>query len=145
MRLWGYPGILVSRYPSIQVSWYPGILVSWYPGILVSKYPGILVSWYPGILVSKYPGILVSWYPGIQVSRYSLNWAQDLKNSGKYGSGLSCRWTLFTAWALGFKLHLIFHRVELNKTGLIFYLADFHGRNSQFLWEQDATLSLILH
>ena len=40
---------------------------------------------------------------------------RDLKNSGKYGSGLSCRWTLFTAWAFGSKLHLIFHRVELNK------------------------------
>ena len=42
-------------------------------------------------------------------------WARDLKNSGKYGSGLSCRWTLFTAWAFGLKLHLIFYRVELKK------------------------------
>ena len=38
--------------------------------------------------------------------------AHDLKNSGKYGSGLSCRWALFIAWAFGFKLHLNFHRVE---------------------------------
>jgi len=51
------------------------------------------------------------------------------KNSGKYGSGLSCRLTLFTAWAFGFKLHLIFHRVEWKKNSLILYLADFHGRN----------------
>ena len=42
-------------------------------------------------------------------------WARDLKNSGKSGSGLSCRWTLFTTWAFGFKLHLIFHRVEFKK------------------------------
>ena len=39
--------------------------------------------------------------------------ARDLKTSGKYGSGLSCRWTLFTARAFGLKMHLIFHRVEL--------------------------------
>ena len=32
---------------------------------------------------------------------------------GKYDSGLSCRWALFTAWAFGFKLPLIFHRVEI--------------------------------
>jgi len=45
----------------------------------------------------------------------SLNntWARDLKkNSWKYGLGLNRRWALFTAWAFGFKLHLIFHRVE---------------------------------
>ena len=41
--------------------------------------------------------------------------ARDLKNMRKYSSGLSCRWALFTTWALGFKLHLIFHRVELKK------------------------------
>ena len=54
---------------------------------------------------------------------------RDLKNSGKYGSGVSCRWVLFTALAFKFKLHLIFHRVEFKKPGLIFYLVDFHGRN----------------
>ena len=53
--------------------------------------------------------------------------ARDLKNSGKYGSGLSCRWALFPAWAFGFKLHLIFHRVEFKK--LVSYFVDFHGRN----------------
>jgi len=37
--------------------------------------------------------------------------------------------TLFTAWAFGLKLHLIFNRVEFKKPDLIFYLADFHGRN----------------
>ena len=58
--------------------------------------------------------------------------ARDLKNSGKYGSGLSCHWALFTTWAFGFELHLIFHRIELKETGLIFYLADFHGRNWRF-------------
>ena len=56
-------------------------------------------------------------------------WARDLKNMGKYGSGLSCRWVLFKTWAFGFKRHLIFLRVEFKKTGLIFYLSDFHGRN----------------
>ena len=45
-------------------------------------------------------------------------WARDLKNSGKYGSGRSCRWVLSTTWAFGFKLHLIFHRVELKKNTL---------------------------
>ena len=40
------------------------------------------------------------------------SWARDLKNSRKYGSGLSYRWVLFTAWAFRFKLHLIFHRVS---------------------------------
>ena len=42
-------------------------------------------------------------------------WTSHSKNSGKYGSGLSCRWTLFLAWAFGFKLHLIFERVEFKK------------------------------
>ena len=50
------------------------------------------------------------------------------KISEKYGSGLSCRWALFTAWAFGFKLHFIFQS-WVKKSGLIFYLADFHGRN----------------
>ena len=39
----------------------------------------------------------------------------DLKNSKKYGSGLSCRWALFAASAFGFKMHLIFHRAEFKK------------------------------
>ena len=43
---------------------------------------------------------------------------RDFKNSGKYGSGLSCRWILFTAWSFVFKLHLISHRVEFKKTEL---------------------------
>jgi len=37
----------------------------------------------------------------------------QFKNSGKYCTGLSCRWALLTAWAIWFKLHLILHRVEL--------------------------------
>ena len=74
--------------------------------------------------------------------------ARDLKNSGKYGSGLSCRWALFPAWAFGFKLHLIFHRVEFKKP--VFYLVDFHGKNWRIpdFYEnkvQQTTLSLILH
>ena len=46
-----------------------------------------------------------------------------------YGSDQSCRWALFTTWGSEFKLHLIFHIVELKKNILIFYLADFHSRN----------------
>ena len=40
------------------------------------------------------------------------SWARDLKNSRKYGSGLSYRWVLFTAWAFRFKFHLILNRVS---------------------------------
>jgi len=40
----------------------------------------------------------------------NLTTARDLKNSGKYGSGISCRWALFMAWAFGVKLHLIFQK-----------------------------------
>ena len=50
------------------------------------------------------------------------------KNSGKYGSGLSFHWALFTAWAFWFKLHFIFCRVELKKRFNILF-GDFHGRN----------------
>ena len=50
--------------------------------------------------------------------KYSRLRARDLKNLGKYGSGLSCSWALFTTWAFGFNLHLIFHRVEFKKTVL---------------------------
>ena len=59
--------------------------------------------------------------------------AGDLKNSVKYGSGPKCRWALFTAWAFGFKLHLIFPRVELKTRFNLFYLVDFHGRNWRIL------------
>ena len=51
--------------------------------------------------------------------RVLLSEPRDLKNSGKYGSGLSCR---------GPYLLLEFSELSL-ETGLIFYLADFHGRN----------------
>ena len=44
----------------------------------------------------------------IQVQiNFNLTIACDLKNSGNYSSGLSCPWALFTAWAFGFKQHLI--------------------------------------
>ena len=43
-----------------------------------------------------------------------------LKKSGKYDSGLSCCWALFTARAFGFKLHLIFNRVEFKKRFILF-------------------------
>ena len=36
---------------------------------------------------------------------------------------------LFTTWAFGFKLQSYFPQSLVPKTGLIFYLADFHGRN----------------
>ena len=46
-------------------------------------------------------------------------WARDFKNSGLTDSGRSFRRALLTAWAFGFKLHLIFHtcRVEFIKPG----------------------------
>ena len=47
--------------------------------------------------------------------------AGDQKKSGKYGSGLSCHWALFTALAFEFKLHLIFNRVEFkNRFNILF-------------------------
>ena len=52
------------------------------------------------------------------------SWAPRFKkNSGKYSSGLSCHWALFTTWAS------YFQQSWVQKTGLIFCLADFHGRN----------------
>ena len=39
--------------------------------------------------------------------------ARDLRKSGKYDLCLGCRWALITAWAFGFKLHLIF-KMELS-------------------------------
>ena len=56
----------------------------------------------------------------------SISRARDLKKkSGKYDSGLRCRWALFTAWAS------YFPQSWVEKNGLIFYLADFHGRNGR--------------
>ena len=39
--------------------------------------------------------------------------ARDIRKSGKYDLCLGCRWALITAWAFGFKLHLIF-KMELS-------------------------------
>ena len=66
------------------------------------------------------------------------------KKSGKYDSGLICRRALFTTWAFEFSCILFSTELSL-KTGLIFYLADFHWRIPGFDVEQDLTLSLILH
>ena len=65
------------------------------------------------------------YFPGFLKSLTS----RRFKNSKKYDSFSSCCWALFTAWASGFKLHLIFHRNCDPKTGLILYLADFYGLN----------------
>ena len=56
----------------------------------------------------------------------SSTWARDLKNSGKYVSGLSC-----LIYDLSFRIQAAFHfqKTWVQKTGLIFYLTDFHGRN----------------
>ena len=63
---------------------------------------------------------------------------RDLKNSGKYGSGVSCRWVLFTALAFKFKLHLIFHRVEFNIIFKVFSWKKLtHFMKTRFLWKED--------
>ena len=74
-------------------------------------------------------------------------WIRDLKNSGKLGWNRSCRWVLFTTWAFGFKLHLIFYRVEFKNRFNIFWRIFMAGINAFrfFLWETHSTLSLILH
>ena len=51
--------------------------------------------------------------------------ARDLKNSRKYGSGLSCRWALFTAWAFKIQAASYFPQSWVQKNSLIFYLAKF--------------------
>ena len=59
--------------------------------------------------------------PGSQRYHRNLNPSPRFKNSRNNGSGASCRWTLFTAWALEFKLHLIFHRGEFkNRFNILF-------------------------
>ena len=45
----------------------------------------------------------------------NLCWVGDLKSSTKYDSGLRCHWALFTTKDFGFKLQIIFHRVEFKK------------------------------
>jgi len=64
----------------------------------------------------------------IKLNSFNLPRSRDLKNSGKYGSGLSRRWALFTAWAFGFKRHLILHRVQF-KIRFNILFGGFHGRN----------------
>ena len=75
-------------------------------------YPKLLIQCVSSYLLFK---VLNNWVYQFTFYMYKYIWARDLKNSGKYGSGLSCRWALFTAWAFGFKLHLTFQRVGFKK------------------------------
>ena len=72
----------------------------------------------------------------------------NLKKLGKYCSGLSCRWAFFTAWAFGFKPHLIFHRVELKTPFLysiwrIFMVAQSTKRHQTVLGDKNLWYKII--
>ena len=70
----------------------------------------------------------------------SLCWSLDVMNPflspqlKKFGkiqfSSLSCRWALFTAWRSAASY---FPKSWVKKTGFIFFLVDFHGRNWRIL------------
>ena len=57
------------------------------------------------------------------------SWARDLKNSGKYGSGLKLSLDLIYDLSFRIKAASYFPQSWIKKNGLIFYLADFHCRN----------------
>ena len=67
-------------------------------------------------------------------------WARDLKQSGKYGSKLS----LGLIFGLSFRIQSAFYFPQswVQKTGLIFYLADFHGRNWRILGFSENKLNI---
>ena len=98
------------------------------------------ILWYnntPSNLIRKFKTWFSIW--SIQSPRF--------KNSEKYDSGLSCRWALFTAWAFGFKLHLIFHRVEFkNRFNILFGGFSWHVLAHSGFYESKAQhWTLILH
>ena len=74
-------------------------------------------------------------FPGLQVIKANQSFTRAFfnqsprfrkKNSGRYGSGLSCRRAIYLRLKLSDSNCFLFFK---KKYGLIFYLADLHGRN----------------
>ena len=95
--------------------------------------------WNSQKLLDSLKSTVVNWTRGRQSPRF--------KKFGEIRLGSKLSLDLIYGLSFRIKAASYFPQSWIQKTGLIFYLADLNGRNahSQFLWEQDATLSLIFH